>query len=296
MKWCDKRDELIHIFKNHEGVFVQGGAATPVELLNSIAEYADDIGKLEFFHLHTHGEAPHKKIPHFKITNFFVGKNLRKALDYDRIDYLPCFLSEIPQLLESGLRNYDVALIHVSPPDKHGYCSLGVSVDIVQAAIKHAKVVVAQVNEKMPRTHGDGTIHLSKIDYAFAIDTQLPIVENTMMTPEEEKIGEHVAALIDNGSTLQMGIGSIPDAVLRALHGHKDLGIHTEMFTNSLIPLIESGVVNNKRKKIHPGKTVAGFAIGDQKLYDFVDDNPSVIFLDIALLFAFVLSPNLNTC
>ena len=282
MKLHNDLSTLAPLLKNHHGVFVQGGAATPTRLLEEVALQSRQIGELEFFHLHTHGSAPHKNINHFKITNLFVGANMRGALDYDRVDYLPCFLSEIPALLESGVRSFDVSLIHVSPPDKHGYCSLGVSVDIVLSAIKHSNLVIAQVNKYMPRTHGDGVIHKSLIDHAYIIDAPLEEVQSHKLSPEEIKIGEHVASLIEDGSTLQMGIGAIPDAVLSSLGGHKRLGIHTEMFSNGLIPLLESGVVDNSCKKIHPGKTVSGFAIGDRRLYDYVDDNPSCVFLDIS--------------
>lgn len=282
-------NKISELLNGHQGVFVQAGAATPTKLLEVISENASSINPLEFFHLHTHGNAPHQHIPHFKITNLFVGSNLRSAMDYDRIDYLPCFLSEIPALLESGARSFDVALIHVSPPDAHGYCSLGVSVDVVISAIKHAKLVIAQVNPQMPRTHGDGFIHQSRIDHAFKIDEPIEIAHPHELTTEQEQIGKNVANLIEDGSTLQMGIGAIPDAVLQALSSHKNLGVHTEMFSNGLIPLLESGVVNNSEKKIHPYKTVSGFAIGDQKLYDFVDDNPSTVFLDIS----YVNNPNI---
>lgn len=280
--------EIVSILKDRHGVFVQGGAATPMILLDAIASHADHIGPLEFYHLHTHGKAPHKDVPHFKITNLFVGGNMRKSLDYERVDYLPCFLSEVPRLLESGLRKLDVALIQVSPPDKHGICSLGVSVDVVIAAIKHAKTVIAQVNRHMPRTHGDGAISINDIDHVFEIDSDLAIVEENLLSPEEKTIGSHVASLIEDGSTLQMGIGSIPDAVLSSLTHHKNLGVHTEMFSNGLIPLLESGVVNNSQKKIHQHKTVSGFAIGNKKLYDYVDDNLKTLFLNIS----YVNNPN----
>lgn len=270
------------LLNGHSGVFVQGGAATPVALLQEISNQADKINPLEFFHIHIEGEAPHQHIPHFKLTNLFVGANIRKSLDYERVDYLPCFLSEIPSLLESGARNFDVALIHISPPDAHGYCSLGVSVDIVLSAIKHAKVVIAQVNSQMPKTHGDGIIHISRIHHAFEVNEKICEKQPQPLSKEEKAIGENIASLIEDGSTLQMGIGAIPDAVLASLTNHKNLGIHTEMFSNSLIPLLKSGVVNNSQKKIHPHKTVTGFAIGDQNFYDYLNDNPSIVFLNIS--------------
>lgn len=282
MQVHQKANDAILNIRGHQGVFIQGGSATPEVLIEALVQQAPQLGQLEIFHLHTHGKAPHQHVENFKLTNLFVGSNVRKSLDYDRVDYLPCFLSEIPALLASGVRNFDVSLIHVSPPDNHGYCSLGVSVDIVLSAIRHSKLVIAQVNKKMPRTHGDGLIHISQIDHAVMVDQELEEVKSHDLTAEEKQIGLNVASLIEDGSTLQMGIGAVPDAVLQALSGHKDLGIHTEMFSNGLIPLLEKGVVNNKNKKIHPGKTVAGFAIGDKKLYQFVDDNPSTVFLDIS--------------
>lgn len=207
---------------------------------------------------------------------------MRPYIDYNRIDYLPCFLSEIPKLLEAGDLKFDVAIIQVSPPDEHGYFSLGVSVDVVLSAIKHAKMVIAQVNRYMPRTFGDGIIHQDQIDYCIEHHEELEEVHSHKLTEIELEIGKNVASLIPNGATLQMGIGAIPDAVLNFLGEHKNLGVHTEMFSNSLIPLIERGVVNNKEKKIHPNKTVSGFAMGDKKLFDYIDNNPAFNFLNIA--------------
>jgi 4-hydroxybutyrate CoA-transferase len=282
MKKLDKIEQIVPILQNHKGVFVQGASATPVKVLETIANHAGELPSLNFYHLHIHGEAPHAKIEKFKIINLFVGKNMRSLLDYDRVDYLPCFLSEIPRLLENEDLAFDVAIIQVSPADSHGYYSLGVSVDVVLSAIKHSKVVIAQVNSKMPRTFGDGVLHQSQIDYAIELNCELGETHSHMLNDVEKKIGANVAELIPNGATLQMGIGAIPDAVLNSLINHKDLGIHTEMFSNSLIPLIESGVVNNSKKSIHPGKTVSGFAMGNKKLFNYIDNNPAFNFLNIA--------------
>lgn len=282
MKKLDKIEDIIPLLKGHQGIFVQGASCTPEPFLETIAQNSQQLDPLTFYHLHIHGCAPHVDIEKFKVVNFFVGKNIRKKLDYDRVDYLPCFLSEIPKLLESGNLQFDVSLIQVSPPDQHGYCSLGLSVDIVLSALKHSKLVLAIVNENMPRTFGDGVIHTSQIDYGLNYNFEIQEVKNSKLSDIELKIGENVASLIPNGATLQVGIGAIPDAVLNSLHNHKDLGVHTEMFSNSLIPLLESGVVNNSQKNIHPHKVVSGFAVGDKTLMDYVNNNPSFNFLNIA--------------
>ena len=192
------------------------------------------------------------------------------------------FLSEIPALFRKNVLSIDVALIHVSPPDNHGFCSLGVSVDIARAGVDCAKTVIAQVNPRMPRTLGDALVHIDKIDFAVEVNVPLPQVHPPVLTDIDRAIGRHIAELIEDGATLQTGIGSIPNAVLAALHDHKDLGVHTEMFSDGLIDLSEKGVVNGSRKVKHPGKIVAGFVMGTQRLYDFVHDNPQVLMLDIA--------------
>jgi 4-hydroxybutyrate CoA-transferase len=194
---------------------------------------------------------------------------------------LPCFLSEIPALLRNK-RRPDVALIQVSPPDAHGFCSLGVSVDVARAAVESARIVIAEVNKRMPRVHGDGFVRFEDIDAFIEVDEPLPEPAREPPSDIEQAIGRNVASLVDDGATLQMGIGAIPDAVLRALHGHKHLGIHTEMFSDGALDLIRSGAVDNSRKAVHPGKTISGFVLGSRALYDFVDDNPSVALLDIA--------------
>ena len=212
----------------------------------------------------------------------FVSENVRKIVNTAHGDYVPVFLSEISLLFEKNIMPVDVALVHLSPPDKHGYCSLGTSVDIARSAIKNAKYVIAQVNKQMPRTHGDGIIHVSQIDEIVEIDEALPEVNYANgINDTAKQIGNFCAELIEDRSCLQMGIGTVPDAVLASLHSHKDLGIHTEMFSDGVLPLLESGVITNKYKKKHRGKVVTGFAMGTRKLYDFIDDNPLVAFLDI---------------
>jgi acyl-CoA hydrolase len=239
---------------------------------------------VELIHLHTIGPARYADASYaqsFRVANLFVGANVRGRLDMQRVDYLPCFLSEIPQLFRSRRRPLDVALVHVSPPDRHGYCTLGTSVDVAAAAVDVATTVVAQVNARMPRVHGDGLVHISDIDHLVEVDDPLPEEPPPALSDEEHAIGRHTASLVDDGATLQMGIGAVPDAVLAALSNHRHLGIHTEMWSDGALALIESGAVDNSRKKVHPGKTVSGFVMGTRALYDFIDDNPSVVQLDI---------------
>jgi acyl-CoA hydrolase len=277
-------EKAIESIQSQQRVFVHGGAATPQVLLAELVRQAERLKSVELIHLHVEGHpeyAERKFAGHFRVANLFVGGNMRGLLDYENVDYLPCFLSEIPMLFRSGKRPIDVALIHVSSPDAHGYCSLGVSVDIVQAAVSVAKRVIAQVNPRMPRVHGGAFIHTSKIDWMVAVDEALPEAGRHQHSEEERKIGAHIAGLIEDGSTLQMGIGSIPDAVLAALTGHRHLGIHTEMWSDGALDLILAGVVDNSQKCVHAGKTVSAFMMGSKRLYDFVHDNPSVVQYEV---------------
>ena len=218
----------------------------------------------------------------FRSINFFVGHNVRKAVQEGRADYIPCFLSEIPNFFHKGIIQLDVALLMVSPPDRNGYVSMGLSVDASLAAAKTARIVIAEVNPNLPRTHGDGILHIS--EFAAMVEVDYPIYSPIQkpFSETERKIGEFVASLVDNGATLQMGIGNIPNAALEAMRGHKELGVHTEMFSDGLIDLVERGIITNQHKTIHPHHIVTGFALGSKKLYDFIDDNPKVRFLDIA--------------
>lgn len=277
--------DAVKTIRSGDRVFVHGIAAAPARLIAAMTERADELRDVEIVHLHTEGSAPYAEERYaesFRVNAFFVGSNVRQAIRDGRGDYIPIFLSEIPALFRKNVLPINVALIHVSPPDRHGFCSLGVSVDIARAAVECASHVIAQVNPRMPRTLGDSLIALSDIDAIVEIDEPLPEVPIPPITEIDRAIGLHVAGLIEDGATLQMGIGSIPNAVLAALSGHKDLGVHTEMFSDGLIDLVESGVVNGSKKVKHPGKIVAGFAMGTRKLYDFVDDNPQVLMLDIA--------------
>lgn len=265
-------------------VFVHGGAATPNALLRELVNQAPRRQEVTLVHLHTEGPAHyadpvHQK--HFRVVNLFVGHNMRQRLDYDRNDYLPCFLSEIPALFRTKQCALDVALLHVSPPDQFGFCSLGVSVDVAKAAAESARIVIAQVNPQMPRIQGDGMLPLDFFDALVDVDEAIPEAALEPNSEIENLIAGHVSGLIEDGSTLQMGIGSIPDAVTRQLVGHKNLGIHTEMWSDGTLALIEAGVVTNSEKKVHRGKSVSSFMIGTRKLYDYVNDNPSVLQLEI---------------
>jgi acyl-CoA hydrolase len=271
--------------KSGDRVFVHGVAAAPRALIEGLVGRADELRDVEIVHLHTEGEAPYAReefIDSFRVNAFFVGSNVRESVNRGGGDYIPVFLSEIPALFRKKILPLDVALIHVSPPDRHGYCSLGVSVDIAKAAVDCATTVIAQVNPRMPRTLGDGQVHVDRLDAMVEVDMPLYEVAPPQLTDVDRSIGKHIAELIENGATLQMGIGSIPNAVLAALGDHKDLGIHTEMFSDGLIDLAEKGVVNGRLKAKHPGKIVAGFVMGTRRLYNFIDDNPQVLMLDIA--------------
>lgn len=272
--------DLIQHIRPGMRVFVHGAAATPTLLLEALAKDHARLQNTEVMHLHTVGAAPYADHPEFRVTNLFVGENLRSRLDYERIDYLPCFLSEIPQLFRSGARRPDVALVQVSPPDSHGFCSLGTSVDVARAAVDSAAIVLAQVNPKMPRTHGDGVFPFSRITAFWECGVELPSA--TPKTPGlvEQSIAAHVASLVEDGSTLQIGIGAVPDAVLANLKGRRNLGIHTEIFSDGVLPLVECGAIDNSLKLCHRGHITTSFVSGSEALYKFVHDNPSVLFLE----------------
>jgi 4-hydroxybutyrate CoA-transferase len=284
MKYISAQEAVKNV-KSFQRIFIQGAACTPNILINALVERAEELIDVEICHIHTHGDAKYCQPEYeksFMINNFFIGANTRKTLTQTRNQYIPVFLSEIPLFFRRNILPLDVVFIHVSPPDSHGFCSLGLSVDATKAAADTAKMIIAQVNPKMPRSHGDGMIHQSKINFAVWVEDD--IIENKpeALSLEEIKIGQYVAEIIDDSSCLQMGIGGIPNAVLNCLGNHKNLGIHTEMFSDGVIPLVESGVINGKNKKTHPGKIVSTFAMGSKKLYDFIDDNPQVAMLDVA--------------
>lgn len=277
--------DAVAFIKNDQRVFVHGSAATPTHLLKALFERKNELKNVELVSITTLGKDIFNKADFgksFFLNSLFVSENVREIVNSKNGDYVPVFLSEIPKLFKDDLLPLDVALIHVSPPDKHGFCSLGTSVDIAHSAVKHARHVIAQVNPQMPRTHGDGIIHVSQINSFVIIDEPLPEVNYGKKINETSlAIGRYCAELIEDRSTLQMGIGAIPDAVLSCLQNHKDMGVHTEMFSDGVIPLVEKGIITNKYKNKHRGKIVTSFAIGSKKLYDFIDDNPQVVFLDI---------------
>jgi 4-hydroxybutyrate CoA-transferase len=278
-------DEAVVTIKSGDRVFVHGAAATPRQLVQAMTLRGHELRDVEVVHLHTEGPAPYASPQYadsFRTNALFVGANVRQAVADGVADYIPVFLSEVPGLFRKGILPLDVALVQVSPPDRHGFCSLGVSVDVARAAVQTAKHVIAQINPNMPRTHGDGLIHISHIDSAVVVDDPLPEFPPGEPSEAEAAIGRHCAELIEDGATLQMGIGAIPNAVLSALSGHRDLGVHTEMFSDGAIDLIEKGVITNEKKRVHPGKMVSAFAMGTRRLYDFIDDNPQVVLLDVA--------------
>jgi 4-hydroxybutyrate CoA-transferase len=278
-------EEAVSVIKSGNRVFIHSVVAAPQQLINAMVDRADELRDVELVHIHTEGPAPYVKAEYsksFRTNVMFVGSNVRAAVASGEADYIPVFLSEVPNLFRRGILPLDVAMLTVSPPDKHGFCSLGTSVDVSRAATEVAKVIVAAVNPNMPRTHGDSLIHKDKI--TFGVEVNDPLYEHAppVLSDIEKAIGKHVAGLVDNGATLQMGIGAIPDAVLASLGGHRNLGVHTEMFSDGMIPLVESGVIDNSKKRRHPGKIVSSFLMGTRRLYDFVDDNPQVQMLDVA--------------
>jgi acyl-CoA hydrolase len=277
--------EAVSIVKSNNRVFIQGAAMTPNSLINALCERYQELKNVELIQIHTHGDAKYTRYPYnqsFRLNSCFVGENVRKGVDDSKADYIPIFLSEIHLLFRRNILPLDVAFIQVSPPDKHGFCSLGTSVDITLPAIQTAKKIVALINPNVPRSHGDGIIHYKNIHFGVNVNT--PLHESISKTPStlENKIGKYIAALIEDGATLQMGIGSIPNAVLKNLTTHQRLGIHTEMFSDGILPLVEKGVITGENKIIKTGKIVTCFALGTKKLYDFIDDNPVVHFKEAA--------------
>ncbi len=279
----------VQMVQSGNRVFLHGSAATPVHLIEALLARHQELEDVELVSITNLGPLDFNKPEYrksFFFNSLFVSANTRAVANSESGDYVPIFLSQIPQLFRKGILPLDVALIQVSPPDKHGYCSLGTSVDIASSAVDTAKYVIAQVNKHMPKTSGgDSFVHVSKINAFVEHDTPLPEVDYaSASTAASARIGYHVASLIEDGATLQMGIGTIPNEVLKNLEQHKNLGIHTEMFSDGIIPLLEKGVITNENKKIIPGASVTSFLIGTRKLYDFVDNNPSILVMDIAFV------------
>ena len=278
-------EEAISVIKSGDRIFSHGSACTPNYLLNELANQSSRFKDIEMVSITQQGAVaiarPEYK-DNFHINSLFVSTPVREAVNSDRGDFVPIFLSEIPILFKNKILPLDVAIITVSPPDKHGYCTLGTSVDIARSAVDSAKKIIAIVNPKMPRTHGDGMVHVNRIDKMVWHEEELMTIDYGSKVGEEEAlIGKHVAELIDDRATIQMGIGTIPDAVLKCLGNHKDLGIHTEMLSDGVINLIKDDIVNNKYKGFHDNVSITSFCFGTKNLYDFVDDNPSIAFLDV---------------
>jgi len=280
---CATAAQAVSIVQSHQRVFIHSVAMAPQFLIDALVERESELSDIELVHVHTEGSAPYVNANHnetFFHNAFFVGKNVRQAVQAGRADYIPMFLSEMPGLFRDGSMPIDVALITVSPPDQHGYCSLGSSVDISLGAVESATKIIAEVNTSAPRTHGDGVIHISQIDCWIEVDRPLHEAKWKEIGEKETKIGKLIAEMIEDGSTLQMGIGNIPNAVLNELGQHRRLGIHTEMFSDGIIPLVEKGIITGEEKKVLPHKITASFAMGTRKLYDFMNDNPMIMMKD----------------
>lgn len=271
-------DAVSHI-RSGDHVFVHGAAAVPNALLAALAARAAELRDVTMTHLHLEGPAPHlapEMAGHFRHRALFIGANARRAVAEGRAEYVPVFLSDIPYLMQRGAVQVDVALLNVSPPDRHGFCSLGTSVDVAQAAVRAARLVIAQLNPAVPRTLGDSFIPAARIDYGVEVNAPPAAVPLPKIGEVERAIAARIAALVPDRATIQMGIGAIPTAVALALTSHRDLGIHTEMITDVVVELVERGVVTGAYKEVDRGKIVSAFLTGTQRLYDFVDDNASV--------------------
>ncbi|MEO1053152.1 MAG: acetyl-CoA hydrolase/transferase C-terminal domain-containing protein [Bacteroidota bacterium] len=272
-------EEAVNIIQSNDRVFIHSAAMTPHLLVEAMTARHRSLRNVEVVEIHTEGEAPYVQEEYaesFRTNSFFVGANVRKAVQNGMADYVPVFLSEIHLFFERNILPVDVAMVQVSPPDQHGFCSLGVSVDVAMSAVRNAKRVIVQINPQVPRTHGDGFIHISKIDMAVEVDQPINAANPKPLEEEDLRIGRFIADLVEDGATLQMGIGSIPDAALASLGNHKRLGIHTEMFSDGIIPLVQKGVITGEEKRVKKGKIVSAFAVGSQKLYDFMHDNPVI--------------------
>lgn len=277
-------EEALRLVRSGMRVFVHTAAAAPQQLVAALAARADELVGVEIVHLHTEGPAPYllpENSRAFHASALFVGANLREAVNDGRADYIPVFLSEVPRLFTRSVLPLDVALLQVSPPDRHGYCTLGVSVDVSRAAAESARILIAQVNPRMPRSHGDGMLHVSRFTALVYADEPLPEHAPAPLSEVERAIGRNVASLVEDGATLQLGIGAIPDAALAGLTSHRRLGVHSEMISDGVIDLVQRGVITGEHKRTHPGVLVSAFAVGSRRLYDFIDDNPAVKLLDV---------------
>jgi len=279
-------EEALKIVKSGDRVFIHGSAATPIHLVKALQARHVELNNVELTSITTLGDIDFNDPTYsssFFFNSLFVSATTRSVANSAHGDYVPVFLSQIPKLFKEGFLPIDVALVQVSEPDAHGYCSLGTSVDIAKAAVDTAKHVIAQVNPRMPRTHGHGFVHVSKFNAMVYQEAELPEVDYGLkITDAMVTIGQHIASLVEDGATLQLGIGGIPDQVLKNLTNHKNLGLHTEMLSDGVIPLIQSGVINNSQKKVSKGKSITSFMIGTRKLYDFVNDNPMIRVMEIS--------------
>ena len=290
MEWINKytsrvvtAKEAVKNIQSNQRLFLTGNVSVPHKLLEALVDYAPNITDVEIVQaltVGTHDYASPEMTGHLRINTIFVSENVRSAVQAGRADFTPVLLSEFPLLFKKKILPLDVALIHVSPPDEHGFCSLGVEVGLTKSAAESADLVIAEVNQKMPRTLGDSFIHVSKLDYMVPVDYELPDLAMSKGGPNEtiKKIAEYCAELIPDEATMQMGIGGIPDAVLKHLYDKKDLGIHTELFSDGVIDLVEAGVITNAKKTLHTGKIIAGFILGSKRLYKWVHDNPLIEF------------------
>jgi 4-hydroxybutyrate CoA-transferase len=273
-------DTALSAIKSNNRLYIGGGAGVPVQLSQGLIRRAHELENVEITHILTFAEAPYVKAEYaksFRVNALFIGANVRQAVQEGRADFTPIFLSEIPRLFrEGGALPLDVALISLSPPDEHGFCSFGVEIGTTKPAAEAARIIIAEINRQMPRTLGDSFIHVSQLDHIVEVDYPLPEAPQGGASDVHLQIGRHIAEMIPNGATLQMGIGSIPDAVLQNLTHHRHLGVHTELFSDGVIDLVESGVITCTRKSFHPGKIVVGFLFGTKRLYDFVHDNPII--------------------
>lgn len=278
-------EEAVKHIQSGDRVFIHSVAMAPRELIEAMCGRYEELKDVEVVHIHTEGAAPYVEKPYnqaFRHNACFVGGNVRSAVQAGDADYVPVFLSEVPNLFRRGIMPVDVALISVSPPDAHGYCSLGASVDVTLGALEVAKMVIAEVNPRVPRVNGDGFLHISQIDFRVNVDRPIYTVSPRAQKDSDREIGRFIAEMVEDGATLQMGIGGIPDAVLSQLGNHRRLGIHTEMFSDGVIDLVESGVITGEEKSVLRGRVTSSFVMGTERCYDFIDQNPLVVLKDAA--------------
>lgn len=272
-------ERAVEAITSGKRIFLTGNCSVPQKVIAALVARAPQLKDVEIVQVLTIGSTSYvapELVGHLRVNAMFISDNVRQAVNEGRADFTPCFLSEVPLLFKNGLLPLDVALIQVSPPDEHGFCSFGVEVGVTKTAAQTARIVIAEVNPNMPRTLGDAFIHVSKLDYIVHVDYELPETPMGQSTPLAEKIATHIAGLIPDGATLQTGIGSIPDAVLQKLTHLKHLGVHSELFSDGVVDLVEKGVIDGEMKTLHPGKITAGFMLGTKRLYNFVNDNPII--------------------